>query len=85
MNKQRADILRRIIMEPFINQSVLANSTGYSIGVVNCSLKALIRDGYLDDNMCPTARARHEYNISVPKNAIILAAGLGMRMVPIEI
>ena len=85
MNKQRADILRRIIMEPFINQSVLANSTGYSIGVVNCSLKALIRDGYLDDNMCPTARARHEYNISVPKNAIILAAGLGMRMVPINL
>ena len=85
MNKQEADILRAIFMEPFINQRILSEVSGHSLGVVNRSIKTLIKDGYLNDSIQPTEKARYEYNIRVPKNAIILAAGFGMRMVPINL
>lgn len=85
MNKQEADILRTIFREPFINQRILSEVSGHSLGVVNRSLKALIKDGYLNDAIKPTERARYEYNTRIPKNAIILAAGFGMRMVPINL
>lgn len=85
MNKQEADILQTIFMEPFINQRILSGASGHSLGVVNKSLKTLIKDGYLNDAIQPTERARHEYNTRAPKNAIILAAGFGMRMVPINL
>ena len=84
MNKQEADILRTIFAEPFINQRILSETSGHSLGVVNRSLRSLKNEGYLDDMIQPTAKARYEYNQKAPKNAIILAAGLGMRMVPIN-
>lgn len=85
MNKQEADILRTIFMEPFINQRILSETSGHSLGIVNRSLKTLIQDGYLNDAIQPTEKARHEYSARTPKNAIILAAGFGMRMVPINL
>ena len=85
MNKQESDIMRTLFMEPFINQRILSEASGHSLGVVNRSLRTLIKDGYLDDNINPTSKALHEYNAKAPKNAIILAAGFGMRMVPINL
>ena len=81
MNKQESDILRTLFMESFINQRILSEASGHSLGVVNRSLRTLIKEGYLDDNINPTSKALHEYNAKAPKNAIILAAGFGMRMV----
>ena len=85
MNKQEADILRTIFVQPFINQRILSETSGHSLGVVNKSLKNLITEGYLDDKVRPTAKAKYEYKAKAPKNAIILAAGYGMRMVPINL
>ena len=85
MNKQEADILQTVFQEPFINQRILAESSGHSLGVVNKSLKTLIAEGYLDENICPTQLAIIEQDKKAPKNAIILAAGYGMRMVPINL
>lgn len=85
MNKQEADVLRTIFIEPFINQRILSEISGHSLGVVNRSLKVLINEGYIDEDIRPTEKARHEYNTKAPKNAIILAAGFGMRMVPINL
>ena len=85
MNKQESDILRTLFSEPFINQRILSETSGHSLGVVNRSLKALISEGYLTDDIQPTTKALHEYNENAPKNAIILAAGFGMRMVPINL
>ena len=85
MNKQESDILRTLFMEPLINQRILSEASGHSLGVVNRSLRTLIKDGYLDNNINPTSKALHEYNAKAPKNAIILAAGFGMRMVPINL
>ncbi len=85
MNKQEADVLRTLIRERSVNQRLLAESSGHSLGIVNRSLKALSDNGYLDGELQPTPRALREYEASAPKNAIILAAGFGMRMVPINL
>ena len=85
MNKQESDILRTLFAEPFINQRILSETSGHSLGVVNRSLKTLISEEYLTDEIHPTKKAVHEYITKAPKNAIILAAGFGMRMVPINL
>ena len=85
MNKQERDILNGLFQEPFLNQRILAEMSGHSLGVVNRSLKSLIRDGYLDEHIQLTEKARDEFRRKKPGNAIILAAGFGMRMVPINL
>ena len=84
MNKQESDILNTLLLEPFINQRILAEEAGHSLGVVNRSLRELIKAGYLDDSIRPTIKAMREFRQKTPKRAIILAAGFGMRMVPIN-
>lgn len=84
MNKQESDVLNNLFIEPFINQRILSETSGHSLGVVNKCIKSLMKDGYLDDYIRPTEKARAEFDAKAPKNAIILAAGFGMRMVPIN-
>ena len=84
MNKQDYDILNAIRLEPFINQRILAKRSGHSLGIVNRSIRELMKAGYLDDDIQLTPKAIREFQDKSPKNAIILAAGYGMRMVPIN-
>ena len=84
INNSKQDILNNLIKEPFINQRILAAQTGHSLGIVNRSIKELISEGYLDEEIRPTEKALREAKEKAPKNAIILAAGFGMRMVPIN-
>lgn len=84
MNNSKQDILNNLIKEPFINQRILAAQTGHSLGIVNRSIKELISEGYLDEEIRPTEKALRDAKEKAPKNAIILAAGFGMRMVPIN-
>lgn len=84
MNKQEADIMNTVLLEPFINQRILAEESGHSLGVVNRSLKELMKAGYLDDRVHPTGKALAEFKEKAPQRAVILAAGFGMRMVPIN-
>ena len=85
MNIQESDILRTLLYEPFINQRILSETSRHSLGVVNRSLKQLMDDGYLDERAQLTTKAREEIKEKAPHNAIILAAGFGMRMVPINL
>lgn len=39
MNKQECDIMNTLVSEPFINQRILAELSGHSLGVVNHSIK----------------------------------------------
>ena len=41
MNKQESDILNTLFIEPFINQRILSETSGHSLGVVNKSIKTL--------------------------------------------
>ena len=84
MNNSKQDILNNLIKEPFINQRILAAQTGHSLGIVNRSIKEQISEGYLDEEIRPTEKTLREAKEKAPKNAIILAAGFGMRMVPIN-
>lgn len=84
MNKQESDVLNALLIEPFINQRILAEVSGHSLGVVNRSLKNLIKMDYLDEAIRPTVKAITEFKEKTPQRAIVLAAGFGMRMVPIN-
>ena len=84
MNKQELDILKLLHEEPFINQRILSDMSGHSLGVVNRSIKNLIKEGFLDDQIRLNSKAKNEIELRSPKNAVILAAGFGMRMVPIN-
>ena len=85
MNIQEADILRTLISEPFLSQRLLAESSGYSLGTVNRALRQLRREGYLNEAVQPTEKALATGAARAPRNAVILAAGFGMRMVPINL
>lgn len=84
MNTQERDILITLYEKGFSNQRDLSHLTGHSLGVVNRSLHNLVDEGYLDDRFFASKKAKTEIESKSPKNAIILAAGFGMRMVPIN-
>lgn len=84
MNKQKCDVLNAIKAEKFINQRRTAEISGHSLGIVNRSIKELQKEGYLSENLTLTDKALSEYEDKAPARAIILAAGFGMRMVPIN-
>lgn len=84
MNSRNSDILNALLSEPFINQRILAEISGHSLGIVNRAIKELMQEGFLDDSVQLTEKARREFREKAPRQAIILAAGFGMRMVPIN-
>ena len=45
MNKQECDILEALHAEPYINQRVLSDLSGHSLGIVNRSLRQLLKEG----------------------------------------
>ena len=85
MNIQEYDLMNCIMEQDYVNQRILSEITGYSLGKVNSSLKKLTELGYLDEKMQCTSKVYEELEEKKPKNAIILAAGFGMRMVPINV
>ncbi len=84
MNIREYDILRTLKEIPCINQRDLAESSGYSLGAVNKSLKILIKENYINSEYLLLEKAVDEFVKNAPQRAIILAAGFGMRMVPIN-
>lgn len=84
MNKQESDLLLCLKNTPFVNQRALAKASGYSLGLVNSSLKLLIEDGLLNPDYSLTKKAESLFTKNAPKRAVILAAGAGIRMVPIN-
>ncbi len=85
MNIQEADVLRTLLDKPYVNQRILSEATGHSLGVINRSIKNLTEDGYLNIKGQLTKKAKDIIKARSPRNAIILAAGFGMRMVPINL
>ena len=84
MNIQECDILNELAEEPFTNQRLLSKNTRHSLGIINRSLKGLMNEGYLDETCGLTEKARELLDASTARRAVILAAGFGMRMVPIN-
>lgn len=82
MNTIESDTLLAIADHAYTNQRELAAHCGYSLGIVNRSLKKLIAEGYLDSQYAMTEQARRLLQENRPRRAVILAAGAGMRMEP---
>ena len=84
MNKQECDILIEIKKFPGLTQRELAQKSGYSLGAVNKSLRLLMKENYLTKELQLTLQAEKFLEQAKPQNAVVLAAGFGMRMVPIN-
>lgn len=85
MNIHEFDVMNAIAKEGYTNQRSIAEITNYSLGKVNSALKTLVDEKYLNEQLFMTEKALKEIDRKRPKNAIILAAGFGMRMVPINV
>ena len=85
MNKQEQEILKILYEQNGKTQRELAKSSNCSLGLVNNVLKKLKEDGYIDDQMKTTSKTKKLFQDNSPKSAVILAAGFGMRMVPINL
>ena len=78
MNNQKKDILNKLFMEPYVNQRVLSEMTGHSHGIVNRSISQLLKEGFINEEMHPTLKAKEYFERHKTQNAIILAAGFGI-------
>lgn len=82
MNIKEIEILRNINKD--FSQRELANRFNISLGKVNQIINKLKKEKFIDDNNNITLKTRNYFKKHHPRNAVILAAGYGMRMVPIN-
>lgn len=83
MNYYDFEIIKQLILHQTTNQRELSKITGYSLGRVNKSISTLKSEWYLDNQLKPTQKATDIISTNKPKSAIILAAGYGLRMIPL--
>ena len=90
MNMNQFAVLRMLIKTEqnrtliISNQRELAEKLNWSLGLVNKVVTSLRYDGFLDEDLVLTKKSKILLENSRPKNVIILAAGYGLRMVPIN-
>lgn len=84
MNIQEMDIMNTLHRGHYSTQREISQASGYSLGKVNSSVRLLREDAYLDQEFSLTEKAKRLFDERRPRQAVILAAGLGMRMVPIN-
>ena len=78
------DILKAICFTTNPTQRMLADECNCSLGKINKSLAKLKEYGYIDTNLNLTEISNDIIKKCKPKRAIILAAGFGMRMAPVN-
>lgn len=84
LNKAEEILLLRIAESETWNQRKLSEATGFSLGKVNQTLKVLRDNDLVDPDLSLTKKGQRVLKKNQPKKAVILAAGFGMRMVPIN-
>ena len=89
MNKNEFIVLRELTEQnrtehSHYNQRALAEKLNFSLGLVNKSITGLRDNGFITENLSLTEKTTSFLENSKPQNAIILAAGYGLRMVPIN-
>ena len=76
-------ILKELNMNGYENQRELANRCQVSLGSINQHLKQMVDEKILSEDYKILETGIKEYEFHKPKRAIILAAGTGVRMLPI--
>lgn len=84
MNANSFLLLKELYKNTKSTQRELSKNFGWSLGMVNNNIKDLKKQNFLDGDLKLTKEAVTYLKNSHPKNAIILAAGFGFRMVPIN-
>ena len=79
-----SEILIALAEHPARHQRELAAHCSLSVGTVNKCLQRLRTEGLLDAGNALTEKAQQLLSARRPRRAVILAAGFGMRMVPIH-
>lgn len=82
MNIKEIEVLKKI--KSGVSQRELAEQLSVSLGKVNQIISNLKQEEFIDDNNNITLKTRNYFKKHHPQNAVILAAGYGMRMVPIN-
>ena len=93
LTTQESDILIALSKKRFYSQRELASFTGHALGMVNKAVRFLqdaklveiATDSFGHKKILLTSEAESLLTSRSPHNAIILAAGFGMRMVPINL
>ena len=84
MNKRDYIVLAIIANCGQLKHRELALKSGFSLGLINSSIKKLIEDEWLNDDFSLTAKSISYIKGNKPENAVILAAGAGLRMIPAQ-
>ena len=84
MNRYEHDVLNALFEKGFSDQRSLAFHCGHSLGAVNTALRCLKETGYITRDCILTERAFELLRSRRPESAVILAAGAGLRMIPIN-
>ena len=84
MNEVQNDILIYIFENGYTSQRDIAKNLNLSLGLINKTLNKLVNNNFLNEQYNLTIKAINKIRNNSPQNAIILAAGYGMRMVPIN-
>lgn len=82
MNIKEIEILKKI--KSGVSQRELAEQLSVSLGKVNQIISNLKQEEFIDENNNITLKTKNYFKNHHPQNAVILAAGYGMRMVPIN-
>lgn len=85
MTRIEKEAIRYLAEHEFSSQRYVANEIGCSLGMINQILKNLKMKKLIDNNNHLTKEARELVEQNSPRRAVILAAGAGMRMVPINV
>ena len=83
MNIIDYEVLKNVCVNKNKSQRHISKHTGVSLGKVNKSLQTLKGNDYLDTDLQPTPTAINLFESLKPQSAIILAAGRGLRMIPL--
>ena len=84
MNKDEFEILQLINSRNINSQRALSKISNFSLGKTNKLINNLIMKMYLTEDFMITDAGEKLFEENKVKNAIILAAGYGMRMAPIN-
>lgn len=84
MNKQLIDAFQLKLNDPYLTQRSLAKKVGCSLGKANKLLERLKELSLFNPDFSLTKKGQDYLKSHHPRRAVILAAGYGMRMVPIN-
>lgn len=84
MNNDKFRVFKLLLTDPFLSQKQLAISVSSSLGKINKIINELRNENYIDNLNELTDKGKKYIGFHHPSKATILAAGYGLRMVPIN-